>query len=111
MVVMQAQPDTAVYKALNPKWRANDTVELLRSIEYSLRWLRWAKSKQAQHGAGMPKPHYWPWERAKAAQESGMRGDQLTWEQTLELLQNQGQKPSGLPDPTVDRHRAFNEEG
>ena len=106
VVVRQAQPDTATFKALNPRWQATPEVEFLRSMEYSLRWLQWAQTRQGSRGLGSPKPIYWPWEREKAARDSGFRGDPLPWEQVLKML---GHDKPDTPVPD-DKHRAFQDE-
>lgn len=58
---------------------------MLRSIEYSLRWLVWSKTQAAERGLHMPKPHYFPWE-TKPEPRGGWRGDAMTIEEADAFL-------------------------
>lgn len=59
-------PDSALFQALNPNYLSY--VELAsRSMEYSLRWLQWSKTKDGQKGRNIPDP--WPLPGAKPEAE------------------------------------------
>jgi hypothetical protein len=81
VIVTCAQPDTATFKALNPDWQHTVEVELLRSLEYTNRWLQWAKTSDAsgetpkpapsgKRPRNIPKPVPLPWDPAPSADES-----------------------------------------
>ena len=65
VVVTQAQPDTATFKAFVPDWQHTPDVELLRGIEYSTRWLVWAQTRDAQNRRNVPEPYPLPWDPKK----------------------------------------------
>ena len=58
MLVRQAQPDSAIFKALNPEWWVTPELSMLRSMEHGIRVLAWQKSKDASSGANYPDPIY-----------------------------------------------------
>lgn len=64
VLVTCAQPDTATFKALNPDWQHTLELELLRSIEYTNRWLQWAKTEDAakKRPTDVPKVAPLPWD-------------------------------------------------
>ena len=56
LIVANSEPGTPLAKALDKRmvWKPIDF--WMRSIEYSLRWLVWAKTKDGQKGRRKPKP-------------------------------------------------------
>lgn len=76
--------DSACAKAVNPLYQHTNELEMLRSIEYSLRWLSWTKTKAAQYGRDMPEQHYFPWETMPDS--GGWRGDTMTVDEADEFL-------------------------
>lgn len=75
VLVTYAQPDTAVFKALNPDWQHTHEVEFLRSIEYRLRWLQWAKTPDAEKRRNVPDVWPLPWDPKPKTEQ--YRGDAL----------------------------------
>lgn len=67
---MSAQPGSPLAAALEPAatWPVENY--LLSSIEYSLRWLCWAKTKDGEKGRNQPKPPVTP---ASQSNESGRK--------------------------------------
>ena len=57
--------ESCIKRTINPALKWTQTEWMLYSIEYSLRWLRWAKTKDASHKRNMPKPMQTPDEQAK----------------------------------------------
>ena len=47
--------------------RTSNEVELLRSVEHSLRVLRWQPTRDGHDGKNVPEPWLWPWETRPAA--------------------------------------------
>lgn len=83
VLITQAQPDSAAFKALNPHWQRTPELDLLRSIEHSLRWLRWAKTEDAKRNRDIPEPHRFPWDPEP---EGVMRGDVMTLDEADDFL-------------------------
>ncbi|NMM93488.1 DUF5361 domain-containing protein [Bifidobacterium oedipodis] len=56
LIAANCEPGTPLATALDRRmaWKPIDF--WMRSIEYSLRWLVWAKTKDGQKGRGKPKP-------------------------------------------------------
>lgn len=84
-LVTHAQPDGATFKALNPRWQQNTDTDLLRSVDVSLRWLVWAKTKDGQHGRNIPEPFLFPWEQDAA--DAPIAGDSMTLDEAADWLQ------------------------
>lgn len=80
-----AQPDTATFKALNPEWQHTLEVELLRSVEYRLRWLQWAKTSDAEKRRNVPVPSPLPWD-PKPKTDDTYKGDALPIEELNKVL-------------------------
>lgn len=57
---------------------------MLRSIEYSLRWLAWTKTAAAERGRDVPEYHYFPWETKP--DPGGWRGDAMTTDEADDFL-------------------------
>lgn len=76
--------------------------QLLRSIDYSLRWLAWAKTKDGQSGRNRPDWISFPWEQSP---DDGIRGDAMLLDEAAEWLgwtdlieaENQRRAEVGLP--------------
>lgn len=87
VVVRQAQPDSALYKALTGnEWQRTSELEFLRMMEHSLRVLAW------QNGGGKgewPEPIALPWDPPRAD-----RPDSMEWDEAFEWL--------GWEDPTLN---------
>ncbi len=62
VIVRQSGPESALWRVENGHSPLFDA-ELARSMEYSLRWLVWAKSKDAQRNANRPEPWQFAWEK------------------------------------------------
>lgn len=73
---------TALHRALNPRHEQNLELDLLRSVEYSLRWLRWAKTSDGAKNRNVPEPWLFEWE--KPVNEYG--GDPMTVEEMNDFL-------------------------
>jgi hypothetical protein len=46
-------------------------VSLLRSVDYSLRWLVWAKTEDGSRGRNCPEPVRFPWEHRPRTEWTG----------------------------------------
>lgn len=104
-MVVQAQPNTATYKALNPRWLQTDELDFLRQIEHEQRILIWQQTKDGHKGVNAPEPHLWPWEKEELDEARGViKGDSVSWDEAARRL------GWTLPDPDHDEHRAFKED-
>lgn len=56
IIAAHAPPKSPLAAALDPRMAWDRTDWWLRSIEHSLRWLVWAKTKEAAKNRGRPKP-------------------------------------------------------
>lgn len=83
-LIEHAQPDSAIYKALNPRWAQTVETDLLRSMEARLRWLQWAKGPDAKANRNIPEPWLFPWERIES---ESIAGDSMTLEEAADWLQ------------------------
>lgn len=72
-----AEPGTPLAQALNPEAMWTRTDYMLQSIEYSLRWLAWTKTEDAQKRRNKPKPIPTPAEQAKPKELEGMSKSEL----------------------------------
>lgn len=64
-IVRQAPPDSAIVRSMGPQATHTTEAELLRSVEYSLRALVWAKSGRGKK----PEPLVFEWEKPKSVYE------------------------------------------
>lgn len=55
-------PESATARAGNPYWMHTHDLEIARRVEFHLRWLVWAKTKDGEKGRNLPEPYYFPWE-------------------------------------------------
>lgn len=86
VLVTKAQPGSAVFSSMNPSWQHTHELELARSIDHSLRWLVWAKTKDAAANRNAPDPYRFPWEPAPP-EEVGMGGaDSMTLDEVRDFL-------------------------
>jgi hypothetical protein len=69
---------------LNPHWQQRVDTDLLRSVEVSLRWLVWAKTKDGLAGRNMPEPWLFPWEQDPA--DAAIAGDAMTFDEASDWL-------------------------
>lgn len=104
-LVSWAQPDTATYKALNPRWQQTTETDLLRSVDHAIRTVAWAVATRRRK-EDIPKPVQWQWEIEEERLKNAIRGDRYTQEQMAELLGwTRGMiEARAVPD---DTHRAF----
>ena len=86
MIVVGAPQGSPLAAALNPESAATTEALFLRQMEHSLRWLCWSKTKDAQHGRGVPEPVLFPWEAPAAGEDVGYVGDSMTGEQAADWL-------------------------
>lgn len=68
--VMISQPESWAHRKLNPDWQWG----LLHNqwgvnTHDSVRWLQWAKTKDAQRGRNMPQPFPRPWDKKEPEYE------------------------------------------
>ena len=80
-MVRWAQPDTAIYKAVNPHWQQTPELELLRAMEHTLRVLAWQKTEAGSKGRDVPEPVPFPWD-APPSREN----DSVSWDEAAHLL-------------------------
>lgn len=59
--------------------------EFLRSIEYSLRILRWQPTTDGRAGLNVPLPRLWPWE-SLPAEDGVIVGDGMTADEVNDFL-------------------------
>lgn len=77
-LIRAAQPDSAIFRAVNPNWSHTPTLELLRRIEFYVSVANW----QRAGGKGRtPEPYSFPWE-----DRSGWHGDALEWDEAVDAL-------------------------
>lgn len=105
VMVTQAQPDTAVFKSMNPHWQQTVEADLLRAIEFNVRILAWQQSRDGQKGQNKPEAWTWPWE---SKPDKAFRGDPMTIEEARDWLGWSQQMKE--PDPQHDSHEAFPDE-
>ena len=77
-------PDSAVVRAVAPQASLTFTDILLRSAEFQLRWLVWAKTKDGAANRNPPEPYLFPWE--DTTPPGTMRGDSMTVDEAAEFL-------------------------
>lgn len=89
MLVKHSGPDSALVRAVMGGDRheialRQHELELLRMAEFSMRWLVWAKSRDAQHGRNAPEPYRFPWE--PEPDRGGWHGDVMTVDEADDFL-------------------------
>jgi len=62
-------PESATWRAVAPEATHSNEAELLRSVEYSLRLLVWAKTKDGAKNRNHPDAVLFPWEKPQAEYE------------------------------------------
>lgn len=77
-------PESAVMRSVEPRVAHTHDLELTRSIDHSLRWLVWAKTKDGEKGRNMPEPYRFPWE--PEPDNGAIRGDAMTVDEAAEFL-------------------------
>lgn len=103
VIVTCAPPDSPLARSMEPAVAGQLDTQLLRSIEYSLRWLSWAKTKDGHAGRNRPEWVRFPWE--SAPRSDAMRGDSMGLDEAAEWLgwsdlvaeENRRRTASGLP--------------
>ncbi len=83
--VANLPPEGAVFRALYPNHRHTHDLELLRSVDQSLRWLVWAKTEDGSKNRNRPEPYRFPWE-PEPERDGGWRGDAMTLAEADEFL-------------------------
>lgn len=84
VLVRHAQPDSAVFKALNPHWQQTPELEFLRAMEHDLRVLSWMQSKDGHRGRDFPEPVPLPWDPVR--DDGSIRGDVMTMDEAADWL-------------------------
>lgn len=84
VLIRQAQPGSAVYKALTPHWQRTPELQLLQSVELSLRVLAWQQTADGQKGRNAPEPAWLPWD--EKPEDDAIRGDAMTVDEALDWL-------------------------
>lgn len=84
VLITHAQPETATFKALNPDWQHTHEVEFLRSIEFRLRWLQWAKTGDAEKRRNVPELWPLPWD--PKPKTSTYKGDALPVDELNKII-------------------------
>ena len=77
-------PESAVMRSVEPRVAHTHDLELLRSIDYSQRWLVWAKTRDGEKGRNAPEPYRFPWE--PEPERGGFRGDPMTTDEADKFL-------------------------
>ena len=103
VVVRCAPPDSPLARVLDPAVQAQVDTQLLRSMEYSLRWLAWAKTRDGENGRNRPGMVEFPWESPDDG--DAVKGDPMTLEETADWLgwtaaivdENRRRRDAGLP--------------
>lgn len=70
LIAINAEPGSQLARELDPSLAWTRTDYWLQSIEYSLRWLVWGKTKDAQHNRKRPKPVEPPAKKQKAKRKN-----------------------------------------
>ena len=83
-MVAHAQPDSAVFKAMNPAWPHDMGLEVLRQIERDLRVLAWQQTKDGARGANAPELLRFPWE--PEPDNGAIKGDVMDMDEAAEWL-------------------------
>lgn len=83
VIVRQAGPGSPIDRAARDSWQETLDTSLLRSVEYSLRVLRWHNTAAASTGQDVPEPIALPWDPAP---EGTIAGDEMTWTEAMDFL-------------------------
>lgn len=85
MIVRQATPDSSspIFRAVHPAWPESLDSSLLRSVEHSLRVLRWQQTEDARWGTNAPEPVRLPWDPEP---EGALVGDALPFDEMFDFL-------------------------
>ena len=88
VIVRNARPDSALGRELHPDTQphflAQHQLYLARSMDMTLRWLQWSKTKDGSKGRNMPEPYPFPWE--DTTPPGTMRGDSMTVDEAADFL-------------------------
>jgi len=76
--------ESACFRALHPHHEHTHDLELLRSVEHSLRWLVWSKTKSAPKGVDVPEYYRFPWE--SEPDDGAFKGDPMTTDEADDWL-------------------------
>lgn len=85
VIAANAKPGSPLARELDPALAWTQSDYWLQSIEYSLRWLVWAKTKDGQKGHRKPKPVTAPGAKRKPKDGKG-KGPRMTKRQLAEFL-------------------------
>lgn len=84
VMVRKAQPESALYKSMNPQWQRTHELSMLQSMEFTLRWLQWAKTSDGHNGRNVPEPSYLPWD--DRPDDGSIRGDVMDVDEAADWL-------------------------
>lgn len=73
---------SALHRAVNPRHEQTLELDMLRSVEFSLRWLKWAKTEDAKRSRNIPEPWLFEWEKPV----NEYAGDPMTVEEMNDFL-------------------------
>lgn len=87
VIVRQSQPGDRVFHVVHDDYPMRADVDLLslsmlRSVEYSQRWLQWAQTVDGSKGRNLPEPERFPWETVP--DKGGYRGDSMTFAEAMD---------------------------
>ena len=99
LILSMPHPGTGV----PPEVAAQLDTQLLRSIEYSVRWLAWSKTRDGHNGRRPPEHVRFPWEEPQ--RKPGFQGDAMGLDEAVEWLgwsehlavENARREAAGLP--------------
>ena len=83
VLVRQCQPESAIFKALNPHWQQSPELEFLRQMEHTLRVLVWQQTKDGATGRNEPELIPLPWDPEP---DGVIRGDVMTMDEAADWL-------------------------
>lgn len=103
VIVQCAPPDSPLARVMEPEVAAQLDTQLLRSIEYSVRWLAWSKTRDGHNGRRPPEHVRFPWEEPQ--RKPGIQGDAMGLDEAVEWLgwsehlavENARREAAGLP--------------
>lgn len=76
-------PEAACRRVMDEHWQRTPEIDLLRSVEHSLRVLAWQNTEAARKGNGYPEAVQLPWDPEP---EGTIKGDRMTLEEAAEWL-------------------------
>ena len=89
VIVRNARPDSALGRELHPDTQphflAQHQLYLARSMDMTLRWLQWSKTKDGTTGRNAPAAYRFPWE--DEPDNGAIRGDVMTTEEADAFLE------------------------